>query len=166
MSVVQAFIGIGSNLAGPEEQVQAAIAALASLARTSLVRTSASYRSAPIGPQQPDYVNAVAEISTDLEPHVLLEALLAIERTRGRVRSAQRWEARIIDLDLLLYGQRRIDTEHLTVPHPVIAERRFVLVPLAEIAAHVTIPGLADVTTLLNACPPGEVELLSGNHTS
>jgi 2-amino-4-hydroxy-6-hydroxymethyldihydropteridine diphosphokinase len=164
MRVVQAFIGIGSNLAGPEGQVLGAISALASLAQTSLIRTSSTYRTAPIGPEQPDYVNAVAEISTALEPHALLDALLSIERARGRVRTAQRWEARIIDLDLLLYGQLHIDDDRLTIPHPGIPARRFVLVPLAEIAPEVTIPGLADIETILDACPPGEVELLAKNN--
>jgi 2-amino-4-hydroxy-6-hydroxymethyldihydropteridine diphosphokinase len=158
---VVAYIGIGSNLDNPVQQVRSAIAALARISRTRLVRHSSLYRSAPMGPQdQPDYINAVAELETTLEPRALLTALHAIERQHGRMRGPQRWGPRILDLDILVYGTLRLSEPALTIPHAGIAERAFVLHPLHEIAPTIRIPGLADTQTLLAQCPLGGLERL------
>jgi 2-amino-4-hydroxy-6-hydroxymethyldihydropteridine diphosphokinase len=137
-----AFVGLGSNLAGPADQVIAGADALAAIADTRLVARSPLYGSAPMGPaDQPDYVNAVAWLRTDLAPHALLEELQRIEATTGRDRSGERWGPRTLDLDLLLYDDVRCRDQRLTLPHPGIAERAFVLVPLADIGPDVTLPG-------------------------
>jgi 2-amino-4-hydroxy-6-hydroxymethyldihydropteridine diphosphokinase len=152
MTDVAAYIGLGSNLDDPAAQLTAAIEELAELPDTRLLARSSLYRSAPMGPQdQPDYVNAVAQIRTALEPGVLLDALQAIEQAHGRVRS-QHWGPRTLDLDILLYGDAVIDTPRLKVPHPGIAERNFVLYPLAEIDGDHEIPGLGRVRSLLAGC--------------
>ena len=153
MTEVLTYIGLGSNLDNPESQVKTAIEALAGLSQIRLQDHSSLYRSAPMGPQdQPDYVNAVAKLSTGLEPEALLDKLQGIERAQGRVR-AQRWGPRTLDLDILLYGQRVLATERLKIPHPGIAERSFVLYPLAEINGQLEIPGLGRVQSLLEQCP-------------
>ena len=152
MTDVAAYIGLGSNLDDPAVQVTAAIEELADLPDTRLLTRSSLYRSAPMGPQdQPDYVNAVVQLRTALEPGVLLDELQAIEQAHGRVRS-QHWGPRTLDLDILLYGDAVIDTPHLKVPHPGIAERNFVLYPLAEIDSDLAIPGLGRVRSLLVGC--------------
>ena len=153
MTEVLTYIGLGSNLDNPESQVKTAIEALAGLSQIRLQDHSSLYRSAPMGPQdQPDYVNAVAKLSTGLEPEALLDKLQGIERAQGRVR-AQRWGPRTLDLDILLYGQCVLATERLKIPHPGIAERSFVLYPLAEISGQLEIPGLGRVQSLLEQCP-------------
>jgi 2-amino-4-hydroxy-6-hydroxymethyldihydropteridine diphosphokinase len=153
MARVSAYIGLGSNLDGPETQVVAALQALDGIRDSRLVSSSSLYRSPPMGPQdQPDFVNAVARLETTLAALELLEALQAIERDSGRVR-VRHWGPRVLDLDLLLYADRIIESPGLTVPHPGIAERSFVLYPLAEIAPQLEIPGLADVKALMKACP-------------
>jgi 2-amino-4-hydroxy-6-hydroxymethyldihydropteridine diphosphokinase len=140
MSMV--YIGLGSNLADPRAQVEDGLRALAELADTRLVRSSRLYRSAPWGrADQPEFVNAVAELDTALGPHILLGALLAIERHAGRERDATRWGPRVLDLDILAYGDLVLDTPGLHLPHPHLHERAFVLVPLCEIAPHLRIPG-------------------------
>ena len=158
---VAAFIGLGSNLADPRQQVTSALQELSELAATRLHSRSALYRSAPMGPQdQPDYINAVARLETGLAPDALLDALQAIEARHGRERSGERWGARTLDLDLLLYGDRRIDNPRLRVPHPGIADRNFVLYPLAEIAPDLDLPGLGPLRTLLTRCTPSGLALL------
>ncbi|MBK8958138.1 MAG: 2-amino-4-hydroxy-6-hydroxymethyldihydropteridine diphosphokinase [Proteobacteria bacterium] len=152
MQSVTAYIGLGSNLDDPAAQVATAIDALAALPDCSLRAVSSFYRNPPMGPKdQPDYVNAVVALETRLAPRALLDAMQAIERAQGRDRSGQRWGPRTIDLDLLVYGDSVLHEDHLTVPHPGLAERAFVLVPLAEIAPHVSIPGHAALATLLAA---------------
>lgn len=152
MPSVTAYIGLGSNLDSPAAQVAAAIDALADLPDSTLRAVSSYYSNPPMGPQdQPDYVNAVVALDTRLAPRALLDAMQAIERSQGRDRSVQRWGPRTIDLDLLLYGDAVIAEDHLTVPHPGIHERAFVLVPLAEIAPQVSIPGQGALATLLAA---------------
>ncbi len=148
-----AYVGIGSNLDGPEEQVQAAVEALAELPHTRRVSCSSTLRNAPLGPQpQPEYVNAVAGLLTQLTPAELLDELLAVERRQGRDRSTSvRWGPRRIDLDLLVYGDIVLNTEHLVLPHPGIASRNFVLFPLLEIAPALRIPGLGPVWRLVAA---------------
>lgn len=147
---VSAFIGLGSNLGDPRRQIEAAFAAIAALPHTHLVRHSSLYLSAPWGvADQPEFVNAVAQIETALSPRELMQALLGIERDFGRERSGDRWGPRILDLDLLVYADRVIDEPGLHVPHPHLHERAFVLVPLAEIAPGVEVPGRGRVSGLL-----------------
>lgn len=146
---VQAWIGIGSNLDDPRAHVQQAFQDLGRIPRTRLLRRSSLYRSRPMGPQdQPDYVNAVAVVETVLGALDLLHALQGIEAAHRRVRSGQRWGPRTLDLDLLLYGKERISSDELTVPHPGVAEREFVLYPLLEVDPALEIPGRGPAKTL------------------
>lgn len=152
MSEVVAYIGLGSNLEDPQAQVCTALDELQALPRTELDLASSLYRSAPMGPQdQPDYINAVARLRTALEARELLLALQAVERAHGRTR-ARHWGPRTLDLDILLYGELEIDSEDLHLPHPGIAERNFVLYPLAEIEPWLNIPGQGSLPDLLNNC--------------
>ena len=154
------YVGLGSNLADPPAQIEAGLRALAHLPRTCLSARSHSYRSIPWGcTDQPEFVNAVVRLDTRLEPRELLGQLLAIERRAGRERDGVRWGPRVLDLDILLYGDRRIAEPGLRVPHPHLTERAFVLVPLAEIAPDLDIPGHGRVVDLLaridaSACAP------------
>ncbi|MEO7386145.1 MAG: 2-amino-4-hydroxy-6-hydroxymethyldihydropteridine diphosphokinase [Gammaproteobacteria bacterium] len=150
---VPAYVGVGSNLDAPEEQVRAALDALCGLPETRRIVCSASWRNPALGPQpQPDFVNAVAGLLTRLPPARLLDELLAIERRQGRDRSAGvRWGPRRIDLDLLVVGDVVMDTASLVLPHPGIATRNFVLFPLLEIAPGLSIPGLGPVWRLAAA---------------
>ncbi|MGZ5200303.1 MAG: 2-amino-4-hydroxy-6-hydroxymethyldihydropteridine diphosphokinase [Telluria sp.] len=136
-----AYIGIGANLGDARANVQDAIARLARLPHSELRSASGSYRTAPIDSSGPDYVNAVACLDTELSPHALLAGLQAIEQAHGRERP-YRNAPRTLDLDLLLYGSEIVDTPTLTVPHPRMLERAFVLVPLLEIAPDVEVPGI------------------------
>ncbi|MFA7592474.1 MAG: 2-amino-4-hydroxy-6-hydroxymethyldihydropteridine diphosphokinase [Thiohalobacteraceae bacterium] len=156
-------MGLGSNLDDPVRQVRAGLAALTALEQTELAACSQLYRSAPMGPPgQPDYINAVARLHTRLAPETLLDALQAIEARAGRDRSGERWGPRTLDLDILLYTDRRIDSARLQVPHPGIAARNFVLYPLAELAPDLDIPGLGPLPALLTRCPPEGLERLVG----
>jgi len=139
----RAFIALGSNLAHPRRQIAAALDALRHTRGVRVLAVSPSYVTAPIGgPLQPDYVNAVAEIETILSPRALLGQMQRIERRQGRVRDrGSRNAPRTLDLDLLLYGARRMRTRNLIVPHPRMHERAFVLRPLADVAPAQTIPG-------------------------
>ena len=137
----QVFIALGSNLSSPVAQAHAAIDALKQLPKSVFVRASSLYSSTPMGPQnQPDYINAVVEITTELTPLELLDCTQAIELEQGRVRKEERWGPRTLDLDILLYGNEVMDSERLTVPHYGMKEREFVLYPLAEIAPNLTLP--------------------------
>lgn len=141
-----AYIGIGSNLDTPARQVEMALEELAALPETRLIGHSHLYRSAPLGgADQPEYVNAVAALLTRLDAPALLAALHDIERARGRERGAVRWSPRVLDLDLLVYSSLSIEMPGLVVPHPGIAERNFVLLPLCELAPDLEIPGLGRV---------------------
>jgi 2-amino-4-hydroxy-6-hydroxymethyldihydropteridine diphosphokinase len=145
-----AYIGLGSNLADPSVQVEAGLRALANLPQTRLVARSRLYRSAPWGrADQPEFVNAAAALETDLSPRKLLNELLAIERASGRERDGTRWGPRVLDLDILVYGDRRIAEPGLYVPHPHLHERAFALVPLAEIAPELDVPGRGRIAALL-----------------
>jgi len=156
----QAYIGLGSNLQNPAQQLQQALISLKALPQTQLVCISSFYRSAPIGsPSQPDYCNAVAALDTALAPLALLDALQSIEQTQGRVRG-ERWGARTLDLDILLFGGQIIESERLTVPHPQMQRRAFVLWPLAEIAPNLSLPNGKPLTDWLSKCPYGELEKL------
>ena len=143
-----AFIGLGANLGDPRAALDAAFHALAALPRTTLRAASSLYRSAPVDAGGPDYLNAVVLLATQLAPHTLLAELQRIERVHGRERS-YRNAPRTLDLDLLLYGDRRLATPTLTVPHPRLHERAFVLRPLAELAPALLIPGRGPVADLL-----------------
>lgn len=129
---MKAWIGLGANLGDARATLQAAVSAMAGLPETRLLRVSSLYRSAPVDAAGPDYLNAVAELDTRLEPLDLLHALQALEMAAGRERP-YRNAPRTLDLDLLLYGDQRIHSPALTVPHPRMAERAFVLLPLTEL---------------------------------
>jgi len=150
---VPAYIGVGSNLGDSRARVLAAFEALGAMPRTRLIARSRLYRTRPFGPvQQGDFINAVAGLLTQLSAAQLLQEIRGIEAAAGRVRTG-RWGPRTLDLDLLVYGAERIATTELTVPHPGIAERGFVLAPLADIAPTLDVPGRGRVATLLAALP-------------
>lgn len=145
-----AYIALGSNLNTPVEQLNSALQAISTLPNTQLKTVSSFYQSKPLGPQdQPDYVNAVAQIDTALAPLALLDELQRIENEQGRVR-LRRWGERTLDLDILLYGDEVIQNERLTVPHYDMQNREFVIVPLFEIAPDLVLPNqksLAELAT-------------------
>ncbi|RZV31404.1 MAG: 2-amino-4-hydroxy-6-hydroxymethyldihydropteridine diphosphokinase [Chromatiales bacterium] len=144
-----AYVGIGSNLDGPASQVKDAIALLGEVPEIRRVATSSLYRSGAFGGiEQPDFVNAVVAVLTTLAPGELLAELHAIESRQGRERDELRWGPRVIDLDLLVYSAEEMDGPELTLPHPGIGERNFVLLPLAEIAPDLVVPGLGRVATI------------------
>ncbi|MDJ0916254.1 MAG: 2-amino-4-hydroxy-6-hydroxymethyldihydropteridine diphosphokinase [Woeseiaceae bacterium] len=153
---VNAFVGIGSNLAYPSRQVESAIDRLSELPGARLLARSSLYRSTPFGGvEQPDFINAAAHLKTTLSPRALLEALQGVERAHGRERDGERWGPRVIDLDLLVYGSCQISEPGLDVPHPGIAERNFVLLPLSEIAPDLDVPGLGPLSSIaINYCEP------------
>ena len=170
MAEVSAFIGLGSNLENPCQQVRTALNELATLMLTRVSAVSSLYRSAPmlgmsVPTDQPAYINAVARLETQLSVTALLDALQAIEAQHGRVRSGERWGPRTLDLDILLYGDAQIDTPRLRVPHPGLAERNFVLQPLAEIAPTLDIPGLGALRELVMQCPVAGLERLTEPNT-
>ena len=145
----EALVGLGSNLDGPAHQIDSALDMLDTIDRTRVVAASSLYRSAPLGGiEQPDFVNAAALLMTGLDARSLLEQLQAIEHARGRERGDTHWGPRVLDLDLLAYGGLSIEEPGLTVPHPGIASRNFVLLPLREIAPDFEIPGLGRVRDL------------------
>jgi 2-amino-4-hydroxy-6-hydroxymethyldihydropteridine diphosphokinase len=153
-SAVIAFIALGANLDDPIDQIRQGFALLAELPDSRLLACSSLYRTAPVGAgteNHPDYINAVAKLETRLESGVLLKNLQAIETRQGRARRDAVMAPRTLDLDLLLYGDCRIDTAELAVPHPRMSERAFVLVPLAEIAPTLDIPGFGALQQLLPA---------------
>ncbi len=140
-----AFVGLGANLGNCTQTLRAAVAALARLPHTAVTQVSSLYRSAPVDATGPDYLNAVAELRTTLAPHALLDALQAIEQDAGRERP-YRNAPRTLDLDLLLHGDVRMETDTLTLPHPRMQERAFVLLPLEEIGPHeLPLQGLDEV---------------------
>ena len=144
-----AYVGIGSNLDNPARQVETAFGALDELPSTRVFLRSSLYRSAPFGGiEQPDFVNAVAALLTQLDPEALLQALQGLQRARGRDQDEVRWGPRVLDLDLLVYSGQTIDKSSLRVPHPGIAERNFVLLPLAEIAPELRVPALGQVARI------------------
>ncbi len=155
MRPVRAYIGMGSNLQNPAAQVRQAFVALADLHASQLIAHSPLYRTDPVGgpPDQPDYVNAVAALDTELSPDELLTALQRIETGQGRERTV-RWGPRTLDLDVLLYDTLQRDDPRLTLPHPRLHERAFVLYPLYDIAPDLTLPGRGALSELLKNCPP------------
>ena len=158
---VAAYIGLGSNLADPALQIKSARTAIAQIAGVRELAFSSLYHSPPMGPQdQPDYVNAVMGVTTDLPPIDLLRCLQRIENEQGRVRKSERWGARTLDLDMLIYGDQIIELPDLIVPHPGLTERAFVLYPLHEIAPQLLVPGKSSVADLLAKCPMNGLERL------
>lgn len=155
MRWVRAYLGVGSNLNDPAAQVRQAFRALAELSACRLIACSPLYRSAPLGgpPDQPDYVNAVVALDTALSAEALLDALQAIENQQGRVRTL-RWGPRTLDLDILLYGSRQCADPQLTLPHPRLQERDFVLYPLCDVAPDLILPGRGALRTWLARRPP------------
>ena len=160
MALHIAFIGLGSNLADPVAQVSQALEALDRLPQTRLLKQSSLYRSAPVGYlDQPDFINAVAQVETALAPHALLDALLALEQTCGRTREFKD-APRTLDLDVLLYDDLQHHEHGLTLPHPQMHRRAFVLRPLLEIAPDCIIPGIGAAAEALPACAGQELERL------
>ncbi|MGN6479871.1 2-amino-4-hydroxy-6-hydroxymethyldihydropteridine diphosphokinase [Luteibacter sp.] len=156
MSVI-AFIGLGGNLGDVRLRLEAAIGVLAVTPGIRVTARSRFYRTPPWGNvDQPDFVNAAIAVETSLGAHALLDALLSTERAFGRVRDGERWGPRTLDLDLLAYGTAIIDDDRLAVPHPRIAERAFVLLPLADIAPDAVLPGQGRVADLLAAVDAAE----------
>lgn len=158
-----AYVGLGGNVGPARSTVSAAIDAIANLPATTLLRASRLYRTPAWGDEaQPDFVNAVVALRTGLAPRALLDALLGIERMFGRERDAEgrRWGPRTLDLDLLLHGDAVIDEPGLTVPHPHLHARAFVLVPLLEIAPGVAIPGRGPASSALAGVATEGIEAL------
>ncbi len=151
-----AWIGLGSNQHRPFEQIQAGLKAIDDLPGSRLVDVSQAYRSAPWGGvEQPDFVNAVASLDTALDARTLLDHLQAIENRQGR-RRLVRWGPRTLDLDLLVFGDQQCDGPELTLPHPRLHQRAFVLLPLASLAPQLEVPGKGRVDALLSALPASE----------
>ncbi|STE18335.1 2-amino-4-hydroxy-6-hydroxymethyldihydropteridinepyrophosphokinase [Escherichia coli] len=152
------YIALGSNLASPLEQVNAAVQALGEIPDSRIVAVSSFYRTPPLGPQdQPDYLNAAVALETTLAPEELLNHTQRIELQQGRVRKAERWGPRTLDLDIMLFGNDVINTDRLTVPHYDMKNRGFMLWPLFEIAPELTFPDgtrLHQHLTLLGAAKP------------
>ncbi|MBT3264006.1 MAG: 2-amino-4-hydroxy-6-hydroxymethyldihydropteridine diphosphokinase [Acidiferrobacteraceae bacterium] len=152
-SCVSAWVGLGSNLGDSAAVLQDALDALGRIFGVELTAVSSVYQSAPVGlSAQPDFLNAVARIDTSLEPGELLEQLLRIETEQGRVRLGERFGPRLIDLDLLLYNETMLQSDALTLPHPRMLERRFVLEPLAELEGDMVLPGGRRLCDCLGAC--------------
>lgn len=158
-----AYVALGSNLQDPLKQVTKAFKALATLADTQLLACSSLYKTAPVGyDNQPDFINAVAKVETQLPPVALLRQLLAVEASFGRERPFPN-APRILDLDLLLYGDVRMQTQELTLPHPRMHERGFVLLPLAEIAPDLVLTDGQSVVELAKNIQQEDIQILSGN---
>ncbi len=159
---MSAYIGLGSNLSSPVEQIASAEREIAALEQVEEIAFSGLYSSPPMGPRnQPDYVNAVMAVHTTLEAIALLHQLQAIENQHGRVR-LERWGARTLDLDLLLYADQQINEPDLIVPHVGIAERAFVLYPLLDVAGpDFVVPGRGVLKELVERCPPDDLQRLS-----
>jgi 2-amino-4-hydroxy-6-hydroxymethyldihydropteridine diphosphokinase len=159
--VTLAYVALGANLGNPILTVKSAIGNLDAIAATTRVATSSLYRTAPVGLRnQPDFINAAVALETGLSPQALLEQLFVIELQFGRQRSVKN-APRTLDLDLLLYGDRVLDTPQLTLPHPRMHERAFVLAPLAEIAPQGTVPGRGSIDALLAAVAGQTIERIA-----
>ncbi len=159
--MARAFIALGSNLQQPQLQVQRAFTELAELPETTLVKRSSLYKSAPVGyDNQPDFINAAAEVDTSLSPLKLLRALLKLENSHGRARPFPN-APRVLDCDLLLYDNISMNSVELTLPHPRMHERGFVLLPLAEIAPNLLIANHGKVADLAKTCADQGVEKIT-----
>jgi 2-amino-4-hydroxy-6-hydroxymethyldihydropteridine diphosphokinase len=158
---VKAYIALGSNLANPIQMVQNAIAALSQLPQTQLLQQSSLYKTKPLGPQnQPDFINAVVLITTNLMALELLAQTQSVQTRLGRT-PGERWGARVIDLDILLYGDEAINSDKLTIPHPGLCQREFVLYPLAEIAPDLILPTGQSILKLKTSCNPRGITLVT-----
>ena len=158
---VTAYVGLGANLDEPADHVRRAFEDLAALPHVRLTARSPLYMSAPLGPaDQPDYINAAAALETQLAPLELLTELRGIETRHGRRRDGTRWGPRVLDLDLLLYGDLVLDSHELTLPHPSLHERAFVLYPLADIAPMLVIPGRGTLRELCTGLRSGRIQRL------
>ena len=146
------YIGLGSNLDNPSSQLKQALRELTEIPQTRLLAASSFYLSVAIGPEQPDYTNAVAKLESSLEPLALLDALQAIEQAHFRVRK-EHWGPRTLDLDILLIDDLTLNTERLQVPHPFMLVRNFVLFPLLEIAPDLILPSGLSLADAAQACP-------------
>ena len=156
----RAYVGLGSNLHDPRGQVRTAITALGAIDLTLVSACSSLYRSSPVGyAEQPDFINAVAQLDTELVPRCLLDRLLSIEQAHGRVRTIPNGP-RVLDLDLLLFGAERVDEDGLSIPHPRMHERAFVLAPLLEIAPSIIVPGHGSAADLLTRVGQNGIERL------
>ena len=159
--MVQAYVGMGSNLENPRAQVERAFTELAELPHTKLLGRSALYLSQAVGPgDQPNYINAVAHLDTGLGPLQLLDHLQAIEQAHQRVR-IERWGPRTLDLDILLMDREIIASERLTIPHPYLTQRNFVLYPLADITPTLELPDGSRLADLLTRCPRDDLERIA-----
>lgn len=155
--MTEAWVGLGSNLGDRAAILDAALERIDQLGSSRVVGVSRYYRTAPWGEtDQPEFINAVACVRTSLSADALLRALLAVESALGRTRDGSRWGPRVIDLDLLLFGDERIERDDLVVPHPRLHERAFVLIPLAELAPERVVPGQGRVDALLGALEDNE----------
>lgn len=156
-----AFLGLGSNLDSPLDQLTNAIKAINTIPSTSLIQTSSFYKNRPVGPRdQPDFLNAVASIDTGLSPQKLLDHMQGIETQQGRKRHI-RWGARTLDLDILLFGDDIINTTRLVIPHPELHKRAFVIHPLYEIAPELEIPGQGPLKDLFQNIDTNDMEKIS-----
>lgn len=149
---MRVYLGLGANLGTPAAQVERALTLIAAMPETTLIARSPLYRSDPVGPgDQPDYCNAACMVDTTLEPLALLDAVQSIEVDAGRIRDGTRWAARLLDIDLLHIEGLSLSTPRLCLPHPHLQERNWVLVPLADFAPTLNIPGLGIVSELATA---------------
>lgn len=161
---MKAWLGLGSNLQKPVSQLNDALARLGLVEGIEIIEVSGFYRTPPWGDdQQNEFINAVAHVETDLDPVPLLYALQSIENEMGRQRSGRRWGPRLIDIDLLLYGDQRIQSEELELPHPRMHERAFVLIPLCELDRTMVIPGYGLAELLLQQLDSSNIFRLEGN---
>jgi len=157
-----AYVALGSNLSGPQRQIESAFVSLAAMPASRLVLRSSLWRSAPMGPQdQPEFVNAVAGMLTTRRPREFLDELQSIEKRMGRTEPKERWGPRLIDLDLLLIGDQQADEPGLLLPHPGLHQRNFVLYPLAEIASELWVPGHGRVRALCERVSGAGIERLA-----
>jgi 2-amino-4-hydroxy-6-hydroxymethyldihydropteridine diphosphokinase len=159
------YIGLGSNLQEPLAQLQRALNELAALPKTRFLRASSFYLSHALGPEQPDFINAAAELETELTPIDLLDQLQKIEQDHLRTREIH-WGPRTLDLDLLLYGQQQVDLPRLRVPHPFLTQRAFVLLPLLGLDKNLCLPNGKKLQDFLVQCQDQKIELLSVNTVS
>jgi 2-amino-4-hydroxy-6-hydroxymethyldihydropteridine diphosphokinase len=145
-----AYIGIGSNLGNPEKNCLEAVDRIGRIPSCKVTKVSSLYRTEPVGVDEQEwYVNCVVEILTGISAKILMERLLAIEKNMGRIREGGRWQARVIDLDILLFGRELINEDNLTVPHPLMHRRRFVMVPMMDLAPDLDHPSLGKSMSML-----------------
>lgn len=159
---MKAWLGLGANLQLPVRQLKEALRRLDAEDQVKVLRLSSFYRTPPWGDEQQDeFINAVVQVETSLAPIALLHVTKSIENVMGRQRNGRRWGPRLIDIDLLLYGDKQVLSDELELPHPRIHERAFVLVPMAELDASVEIPGHGDIKNLLEQLDCSDISLLS-----